>query len=81
MILGKEAMSVNGWSQERIGRLHLEELRQQAFVRARLRRARGRLGARIAATLRAWAERIDVPERTSTGPWNEDVRHGAAQRA
>jgi len=81
MILGKEAMSVIGWSQERVGRLHLEDLRRQAFVRARLRRARGRFGARIAATLRAWAERIDVPERTSTGPWYEDVQHGAAQRA
>jgi len=74
-------MRVNGWSQERIGRLHLEDLRRQAFARARLRRARGRLGARIAATLRALAERIDVPERAPTGPWYEDVRRGAAQRA
>ncbi len=81
MILVKEAMSVYGWSYERTGRMHMEDLRRQAFVRAQVRRARGRAGARIAAMLRAWAERLDVPERTSPGPWHEDFQRRAAQNA
>ena len=82
MILFEEAMSVYGWSHERVGRMHMEELRRRAFVRAQLRRVHGRAGTRIAATLRAWAERLDASERTLPGPWHEDVRHcGRRQRA
>ena len=81
MILVKEAMSVYGWSHERTGHMHLEDLRRQAFVRAQVRRARNRAGVRIAAMLRAWAERLDVPERTMPGPWHEDFRHRTAQNA
>lgn len=74
-----------GWSHERAGRMHVEELRRRAFARAQLRRAQGRVGARIAAriaaTLRAWAERLDAPERALPGPWYEDVQHRTAQGA
>jgi len=71
---------VYGWSHERAGRMHMEELRRRAFARAQLRRAHGRVGARIAAALRAWAERLDASERALPGPWYEDVEHRAAQQ-
>ena len=80
MILVKEAMTVYGWTHERIGHMHIDELRRQAFVGAQIRRARGRVGSRIAATLRAWAERLEAPTGIMTGPWREDFRPRAARR-
>jgi len=81
MILIKEAMSVYGWTHERIGHMHIDELRRQAFVGAQLRRARGRIGSRIAATLRTWAERLEASTGIMTGPWREDFRPRAPRRA
>jgi hypothetical protein len=80
MILLKEAMSVLGRTHEQIGHMHLDELRREAFVGAQVRRARGRVGSRIAATLRAWAERLEAPTGMMTGPWREDFRQRAARR-
>lgn len=68
-----------GTSFERTSHMHMDELRHQAFVEAQIRRARGRVGARIAAALRAWAARLDRPERDAPGPWREDFTFRTAE--
>ena len=70
-----------GTSLERTSRMHMDELRHQAFVEAQIRRARGRRGARIAATLRAWAARLERPERDVLGPWREDFSYRTVERS
>lgn len=70
-----------GYSLERASRMHLDQLRREAYVEAQIRRARGRAGSRIAAALRAFAARLESPERAVPGPWREDFHHGVVGRA
>ena len=70
-----------GLSFERTSRMHMEDLRRQAFTEAQLRQVRPSVGARIAATLRGWARRFEASERPAEGPWREDFDLRVAERA
>lgn len=66
---------------ERASRMHMQDLRREAYARARARQAGTRAGERIAAALRAWAKRFDPTSRSAEGPWREDFEIRAAERA